>query len=408
MSASLFILIFEESMRGFFIKVVTVAGLLTLSIVLLNYFIDPLDIFSSKKIKGLNYSKPMIEENMRTWKAYKLDNKPEVIFLGTSRTHVGLDPSNLNFVGKEVFNSSLYTGLPYEYEYYFDKALLGGRLKNIILGLDFFAFYHKMLYQDDFRKDDFDNIGKYKYLLSFDILLKTFQTIKKQSSIPRFLDNGMGNALAYEQDVYNLGGHGELFRQAAKNYVNKAYSEKKELNMQQYEHLRAFEKILKKAYKNDINIILFISPSHARQWEALDVAVGIDKFDQWKRTLLLINEQVAADFSKKPFNFWDFSGYHNLTTEKPPPIGDTKAQMKYYWDASHYKKELGDIMLDRIFDTNFSNGNFYSDFGVLLDINNINEHLNRQQLERQQWLEKYPEYVEEFHALRQEKNKETN
>lgn len=270
---------------SFFSKTIVSTILIMAVIGLFNYVIDPIDIFDSFRIKNINANKPMIEENMRTWKAYKLDSSPEVIFLGASRTHVGLDPSNKNFEGQKTFNCALYTGLPYEYEYFFDKSLKNGNLKTVIIGLDFVVFYHKLLFQDDFKKDDFVEKQKYSYLFSFNMVKKSLDTIRKQSAIPRFLANGMGNSEAYQQDVYNLGGHGELFRMGARNYVAKAYSERKELNMSQVAHLQAFDRILNKAYKNNIKVILFISPSHARQWEALDTALGMDKWENWKKKI---------------------------------------------------------------------------------------------------------------------------
>ncbi|MGE4398264.1 MAG: hypothetical protein AB7D29_01980 [Campylobacterales bacterium] len=389
-------------MKLFFIKVLVTALLVLAFVPLFNYFIDPLDIFNSPSVRYVNAKKPMIEENLRTWKTYKLDNKPEVIFLGTSRTHVGLDPSNKNFEGQKTFNCALYTGLPYEYEYFFDKALKSGNLKTVIIGLDFFAFYHKMLFQDDFKREDFTGNAKYKYLFSSSVFLKSISTVQKQSNISRFIPNGMGNSLAYQQDVYNLGGHGELFRIGARNYVTKAYSEKKELNMSQVAHLQAFERILDKAYKNNIKVILFISPSHARQWEALDVALGMDKWENWKKKIILINEKAASDNNKTPFLLWDFSGYSTFTMEEIPPVGDIKAKMGWYWDASHYKKELGDIMLDRIFGSNFANGDKYKDFGVVLNSQNFDEHISNMKKQREIWLKKHPAYVEEFEKLRKE------
>ena len=84
-----------------------------------------------------------------------------------------------------------------------------------------------------------------------------------------------------------------------------------------------------------------------------------------------INEQEAARSGESPYPLWDFSGYNSLTTEDVPPDGDSETQMKWYWESSHYKKELGDLVLDRIFDYHHPERIVPDDFGVLLTPKNI-------------------------------------
>ena len=65
----------------------------------------------------------------------------------------------------------------------------------------------------------------------------------------------------------------------------------------------------------------------------------------------------------------DFSVYNFLTSEIVPI--NKNIQMKYYWEGSHYKNELGLIVLDRL-----TGNDKYKDFGVQLNIKNIDEYLN--------------------------------
>ena len=46
--------------------------------------------------------------------------------------------------------------------------------------------------------------------------------------------------------------------------------------------------------------------------------------------------------------------------------------MKWFRDRIHFKKELGDLVLDTIFNNNEANHNI----GTKINIDNINEHLN--------------------------------
>jgi predicted nucleic acid-binding Zn finger protein len=161
-----------------------------------------------------------------------------------------------------------------------------------------------------------------------------------------------------------------------------------------------YKNILELAYRNNIKITFFISPTHARLLEVLNKACGYDKFEIWKRQLVLINEKIAKKYGKQAIVIWDFSGYNNFTTEEVPTINDTKSQMKYYYESSHYKPILGDIVLDRILDGNFSGGQNYPDFGVKLTSQNIEAHLLKLRNEREQWHLTHPQDVKEIEALK--------
>ena len=76
----------------------------------------------------------------------------------------------------------------------------------------------------------------------------------------------------------------------------------------------------------------------------------------------------------------DFSIYHELTAETVPT--NTKEKMKYHWEASHYKKELGDIVLDRLLDISP-----YKDFGVELNIQNIDNHIQNLREDRVKFID---------------------
>ncbi|GFZ91240.1 hypothetical protein [Okeania sp. KiyG1] len=73
--------------------------------------------------------------------------------------------------------------------------------------------------------------------------------------------------------------------------------------------------------ENNIKLILFISPSHATQWEAIRATGEWSTFEEWKREVVKITP------------VFDFSGYNTITTE---PIHN---DMENYRDNSHYTKK---------------------------------------------------------------------
>jgi hypothetical protein len=74
---------------------------------------------------------------------------------------------------------------------------------------------------------------------------------------------------------------------------------------------------------------------------------------------------------------WDFNSIAPYTTEPIPPGGDTQTRMKWFWDPGHFKKELGDVMLDRAF---AERPQTKDDFDTRLTPDTIEPHL--QQLRR--------------------------
>lgn len=112
--------------------------------------------------------------------------------------------------------------------------------------------------------------------------------------------------------------------------------------------------------------------------------------------MVKVNEEEAALAGKAPFPLWDFSGFNSLTTEEVPALGDTETRMKWYWESSHYKKELGDLVLDRVLDYSSPNRKVPADFGVLLDSKMLEAHLNQVRIDRDVWRKSHPEDVKEI------------
>ncbi len=51
--------------------------------------------------------------------------------------------------------------------------------------------------------------------------------------------------------------------------------------------------------------------------------------------------------------------------------------MQWYWESSHFKKEVGDLVLDKLFDYQALGRVIPDDFGILINRNNIEAHLQK-------------------------------
>jgi hypothetical protein len=341
-----------------------------------NYIVDPYGIYNTNII---NIPKIRVSNKMRLIKVLKVEKiKPTSIALGTSRTEYGYDPEHPYFL-KQSFNFAIDGGSMYELRKNFEWALKQGNLKKILLVTDYRMFNSKRQKQVKDFKTYFDNINIYKYLFTVSMLKDSILTVLGKSKGTIYLDNGQREHIYFWKYILKNGGHLAIMNKYERNYyrnspTNYTYEDTGKKSFPDFEY------IVKKCYENNITLDIIFGPSHIRQWEALDYYLGYDKWLQWKKDIVLSVNKIAKKYNRKQFRIMDFSVYHKLTAEKVPT--DPKKQMKYHWEASHYKNELGSIVLDRLIGKSE-----FRDFGVELNLENIDKHLEKQKADRREFID---------------------
>ena len=333
-----------------------------------NFIMDPYGVMNTPKIHRLNKLKPTKENHTRLFKAVEVIRlKPQHIILGTSRANLGLDPRHPAFSneGSETsYNLGLQDANVYEILRYFEHAIANqSQVKNIAIGMDYLSFN-----EHSKPKAGFDEtmLGMQKIsgrvivnlLLSLDALSASQKTLAENVLKGRHNSefvNGM-RVLHIDKLPWTMGYFTNGFTRLSNVYTDYQLSQKR---------LNDLETIVRICRENNINLKLFISPIHATQLEAIRAAGGWDTFEQWKR-------EVA-----KIAPFWDFSGYNSLTTEA------IATQMTYYQDSSHYRPEVGNLVLNRIF--NYQLDRVPDDFGVLVTPETIESHLQQLRVDREVW-----------------------
>ena len=94
---------------------------------------------------------------------------------------------------------------------------------------------------------------------------------------------------------------------------------------------------------------LFIHPIQASLQQIIKYSDLWPAFEAWKRDLVRIITDQNLNKSQK-VKFWDFSGYNSFTNEEQTPSEALTRTMKSYYEALHYSKKLGELILDRIYD----------------------------------------------------------
>ena len=295
---------------------------------LANFLIDPYDIFRHNKLWESNLTKPEKSNQDRLYKTIDIINiKPDIILLGSSRLKQSLNPEHVAFSNEEtVYNLGIDGSNTRELLSYLEHSYINQKnLKQVILGIDHYMF------------NEFD---------------------KRQDLVRG--DNGF-----FSHREPNNGKTEWRFSNIIEQYFG--YHTQYKLSEDRFND---FKKIVEFCRQNNIELIVFISPSHATQWEALRVTDRWDSFEEWKRKMVAITP------------VWDFSGYNSVTSEPIQPI------MSNYVDNSHYTPNIGDFVLNRILSHNVEQ--VPEDFGVLITSENIEQHLAKIRSDREEWAKMRP------------------
>jgi len=87
---------------------------------------------------------------------------------------------------------------------------------------------------------------------------------------------------------------------------------------------------------------LFTNPLHASFWSMLQRHGHLAYYDDWMQTL--VSRLRAREDAQ--LQFWDFTVDSPYIHEDVPPAADRSGPLQWFWEPSHYRRELGDLMLD--------------------------------------------------------------
>jgi hypothetical protein len=353
------------------------------SISLFNIAVDPYGIFNSPTWIGVNQVKPDKDRQVRMFKAIEVIRiQPKMVFIGSSRTEFGLDTAHPAVSGVQPgYNLGITGANIYEARRYFEHAIANNpNVKKAVIGLDFFMFGKGKKNQLDFLENRLliSHItlqDKLNSSFSWGATRASLKTIKVNQSagdtVGHFYPDGRRNPDYYIQDVYA----GRQGVDIMKNLLRKTDFFQAKMRGEVYEisQLEEVTNMVRLCQENQIECRFFISPSHVTQWESIRLSGAWGVFEEWKRKLAEITP------------VWDFSGYNSITTE---PLSST---MTNYMDSSHYRQEIGDLVLNRIFQYNPEI--VPEDFGVLLTPETVENHLQQIREDREIWAENNPDVI---------------
>lgn len=326
------------------------------------------------------------------------------MIFGTSRSDIGLSPTH-PALDADVINLAMSSQPNRESRMLFEKMASAATVGTAVVGLDFFVANSALIQPPDFLSQNFDSSQRLNLLASISVSKDAIKTILKRKTYPGDAWTPRGLRTGWAERVETEFGHRKVMQGSEKSYLSNHYLappicsfifESISEGTGPLDEIRA---IFSRAHRDRIRLKLLISPSHARQWETL-AGMGLwGKWEEWKRRLVMMNEEEAHHAGQPTFPLWDFSGYNSISTEAVPPLGDTQTVMRWYFDSSHYTPAAGDLVLDRIFNFKSPERSVPDDFGVLLTSQTIEPHLARIRADRETYRQTHPQDVAEIEAM---------
>ena len=358
-------------------------SLYTLAIIALicatNWFIDPFGMYWSPVINGFNQTKPASGDRVRVTKAYRTHEvAPQILIVGNSRAEMALFPGHPSFGDARVYNQAMPgAGIRLQADYALNTLYTTPDLQRVIMSVDYLDFLVRLARFSNpteskppsylFRLEAFTpswsgSVARLRektaLLFSLDGLLASVLTVAQQGNAVNSTDSLGFNHPANYLNILHHEGINALFVQK----LQELYGNMKGRNLvsidpdsgQGSPQFSVLSDLLLEFREHGIQVQLFISPYHISYLHLLsDLGMNSD-FHAWKRKLLQVVESNGTGIE-----LWDFS-VPSAFIQEQVPVG-SKEPMQWYWEPAHYRRELGDKILETL-----ATGESTSGFGVRL------------------------------------------
>ncbi len=344
------------------------AGLALALIAAFNLIVDPFTAYRLWESPRLDAGKPYWT---RTLAAEVVNHGPcEILVAGSSRVERGIDPYRPEWGTDAVVTMGIGGVNMHELAEACRFALRRWPPRTIVLCLDFHTFNANRWENHDFARSRFDpsrtgvdyHLGN---LLSRYATNRSLETLDawRRGAPPRLTPRGFGMVPPPRGPAQRA-----AFDQATRGALN---------NPEMYgrftlsdDRIGLVRALARACRQRGTGLVIVMPPVHAVHLEIIR-AIGLwDGFESWKRAIVAIaREEGGASGARIPV--WDFTGPSAYTVEAVPPPRRDAAPMRWWWESSHFRPELGNLVIARVMGAPVDG----PPLGVRLDEGSIDEHL---------------------------------
>jgi hypothetical protein len=375
------------------------------AVVTVNLVVDPYGLFRMVDVPALNHIKSHASERAASFKHMAVKRiRPAGLVLGNSRAEIGFDPESPSWPEsvRPVFNLALPGAGIHAVAGDFAETLRWASPELVVVGLDFLDFRVDPLSDERFTppQETADPIRDIRErasaLLTLNALADSLATIKAQHDpYSTSLTEAGFNPKRDYIGVARREGYFAMFRQRNQENARAYLRGPKSVFQTGRRPAAAFDAldhIIARARARGITLRFVIYPYHAHTLTLFELTGLWPAYEEWKRETVARVESARGTMDVE---LWDFTGFTPYTSEQVPRPGDTRTELKWYWEAGHFKKSLGDLLLTNVFDAQSSS----EPWGRRLTARNLDELLREQRAARDQYRRNHPEDVAELASL---------
>ena len=347
-----------------------------------NVLVDPYQMSGATVLQRWTALKPLFGDNHVLGKPFIVRrSQPHAVIFGTSRENHGIDPTHSAWPvpAQQTYNLAMDAANMADIERLFEHASHVTTLEEVVIALDFLNMFDSSvpgadnfdasLLVNDEQSPWTTSLHAARYFVSWPMLRDSLATLAQQDPARiEFDSSGRRNSLVFEHAAGRFGQH-HMFEYSEAKYLQARLrlplARRYVPQDAEGPTLRHLARILDHAAAAGIHVRLYITPVHARQLEVYRTLGLWQTLEHWKQDVRATAAGAGLRQTQQSFDVWDFADYSSLTTEPVPAAGDTHARMQWYWESSHYRKALGDQILQRIFSA--VGASVPDDFGVLLN-----------------------------------------
>ncbi len=342
---------------------------------LINFLTDPFGIFQKY---SPDFLEPFKSDRFltRVGKAeLSRSGKCRTILLGASTVEVGLDPDSETWKHKPVCNLGLTAGNILELEQVLKLSISENPdLKEVVLAADFYAFSDLEDFKHDFAGSAFNpDLNWFKYY--FEALFAERTARYSYLTLSQYFANAPP---LYTPLGFRIGHHNPNTLKKVLESIELDSKNGGILGSFTYtgKRIEEFKRILSLSCKATERSSVVILPSHALNLEYYRIMGLWETYWKWQKDLVNAWSQISED-CKQNVSIWNLNTYdgENLISFDDP-------QNQFYWERVHFKKTMGDRILQIL------NGKALgrtSNFSSLQDVENLRSKLEK---DRATWLEK--------------------
>ena len=371
--------------------------------IIINRIVDPLWFYRDISINGLNVNKSEFHSYENQIKPIILRQvNPNVIIISNSFLEIGFNPDNPALTNNGKLRSYNY-GIPASnWDSVYCNVLYAVEntdVSTVIIGIQPVSL---PLIDCGLKNNKGGLIDKKKLLLSFDALRASFNTIRRQQRLPTHENNGMSyyhrNNNNQIEQVFKLYFNRYINFSGQKNCKNLRLNNKPQwTNEMSTLDVKGLKHLLALLISRNIKVKLVVYPNHALWMELMMNCRGPgERWINLYQIASVVEEINRINEIDDMVELWDFQGTSDMITERI-----VNYQVKYWQDTGHFNFEMGDAMLDVMFNhKNMSSNSASDEFGVrLLTPNSVVERFYTFFKKRDEFIKKNPWFMETYDAF---------